>query len=163
MDRNDDNVETIALPTSKKAKKEKRHKAVKWKKKRLSPKPTFKPDQDKRTQALLLKRPGNIGLTVWSSFKKVFLDIAFLSVEEANRYANSDKNKLEINVTLNGMLNFFDIVFLYEQNISLSEKDYWSIDPDLHCDVFPEAMTQNRFFELKSFFHASNNQSLNDS
>ena len=135
---------------------------MKWEKKHLSPKPTFKPDQDKRTQALLLKRAGNIGLTIWSSFKKVFLDIAFLSVEETNRYANRDKNKPE-NVTLNGMLNFFDIAFLYGQNISLSEKDYWSIDLDLHCDVFPEAMTRNKFFELKSFFHASNNHSLNDS
>ena len=139
------------------------HKAVKWEKKHLNPKPTSKPDQDKRAQALLMEHPENVGLTIWSSFEKVFLDIASLLIEEGNRYANRDKNKPEFNVTLNEMLNFVGLIFLSGCNIRLSEKDYWSIDPDLCCDALPETMTQNRFFELKSFLHAVDNHSLSDS
>ena len=40
-------------------------------------------------------------------------------------------------------------------NIKLSEKDYWSIDP--------EKITRNRFFEFKSFPHAPDNYPLSDS
>ena len=39
----DDNIETTAPPTSDKAKEEKPHKAVKWEKKYLHPKPNSKP------------------------------------------------------------------------------------------------------------------------
>ena len=45
----------------------------------------------------------------------------------------------------------------------MSKKDYWSIDPDLRCNAFPETMTQNSFFDLKSFLHAADNHSLSDS
>ena len=71
-DSNDDNVETTVPPTSKKVKKRKPHKAVKWEKKNLNPKATFKPDQDKRAQALLLEHSENVGLTVWLFFEEVF-------------------------------------------------------------------------------------------
>ena len=74
----------------------------------------------------MLEHPENVGLTIWSSFEKVFLDIASLLVEETNRYANKDKTKPEFNVTLNEMLNFVGLIFLSEYNIKLSEKD-WSI------------------------------------
>ena len=90
----------------------------------MNPNPTSKPDQDKRAQALLLEHPENVGLTVWSSFEKVFLDIASLLVEETNTYANRDKNKPEFNVTLNETLNFVGLIFLSGSNIRLSEKDY---------------------------------------
>ena len=60
------------------------------------------------------------------------------------------------------MLSFVGRTFLPRCNITLSEKHFWSIDPDLRCDAFPETMTQNRFFELKSFLHAANNHSLRD-
>ena len=119
-DSNDDNVETTAPPTSKKAKKRKPHKAVKWEKKHLNPKPTSKQDQDKTAQVLLLEYPENVGLTLWSSFEKVLLDIASLLVEKTNRHANTDKNKPELNVTLNEMLNFVVLIFLSGYNIRLS-------------------------------------------
>ena len=60
----------------------------------------------------MLKHLENVGLTVKSS-KKVFLDIASLLVEETNRYANIDKNKSELDVTLNEMLNFVGLIFLF--------------------------------------------------
>ena len=94
---------------------------VKWVKKHLNPKPTSKPDQDKRSKALLLEHPENVGLTVWSSFEKVFLDIASLLDEETSRYANRDKNKPEFKVTLNEMLNFVGLIFLSGYNIRLTQ------------------------------------------
>ena len=60
----------------------------------------------------MLKHLENVGLTVKSS-KIVFLDIASLLVEETNRYANIDKNKSELDVTLNEMLNFIGLIFLF--------------------------------------------------
>ena len=116
---NDDNIETTAPPTSKRAKKGKPHKAAKWEKKHLNP--ASKPDQDNRTQALLLEHPENIGLIVRSSFEKVFLDIAPLLVEETNRYTNRDKNKPEFNVTLNEMLDFL-VLFFYLDTVSGFQK-----------------------------------------
>ena len=47
-------------------------------------------------------------------------------------------------------------------NIRLSERDYWSIDPDLRCDAFCTAISRNRFFEIKTVLHAANNQHLSD-
>ena len=61
------------------------------------------------------------------------------------------------------MINFVDLIFLSRYNVWLSEKFYWSINPDLRCDAFLETMIWNRFFELKSFHHAADNHSLSDS
>ena len=61
------------------------------------------------------------------------------------------------------MLNFVGLIFISGYNIKLSEKDYWTIDPDFCCNAFPDTMIRNRFFELKSFLHAADNHSLSDS
>ena len=45
----------------------------------------------------------------------------------------------------------------------MSERDCWSIDPDLRCDAFCETMSRNRFFEIKSFIHTADNQYLSES
>ena len=45
----------------------------------------------------------------------------------------------------------------------MRERDYWSIDPDLRCDAFCETISRNRFFEIKSFIHTADNQSLSES
>ena len=82
-------------------------------KKHLNTKPTFKAATDKRAQALSLEHPENVGLTIWSSFEKVFLDIASLLVEETKKYDNRDKNKQEFNVKLNEMLNLVGLIFYY--------------------------------------------------
>ena len=40
---------------------------------------------------------------------------------------------------------------LWKQN-QVVKKDYWSVDPDLRCDAFPETKTWNWFFELNLSF-----------
>ena len=58
----------------------KQMKAMKQEQKHLNPKLTSKPDQDKRSGAVLLEHPENSVLTVSLSFEKVFLDTASLFV-----------------------------------------------------------------------------------
>ena len=98
----------------------------------------------KRAQALLLEHPDNVGLSVWSSFEKVFLDIASFLVEEKNRYAKRDKSKTEFNVTLNEIINFVGLIFLSGYNIRLLENDHWSIAFDRRCNELPESMTRKK-------------------
>ena len=74
---------------------------MKWDKKHLNPKPTSKPGQDEKSQLFLLEHAENVGLTIWSSFQKVFLDIVSLLIEDTNRYPNRDKNKPEFSLTSN--------------------------------------------------------------
>ena len=59
--------------------------------------------------------------------------------------------------------NFIGLTFLSGYNIRLAEQDYWGVDPDLRFDTFCETMRRNRFFEIKSFFYAAENQSLSES
>ena len=73
------------------------------------------------------------------------------------------KKQPNFNVTLEEMMNFVGLIFLSGYNMRKSERDYWSVDPDLRCDAFPQTMSCNRFFELKSVLHAADNQSLSDS
>ena len=43
------------------------------------------------------------------------------------------------------MVKFVGLIFLSKYSIRLSEKGYWSIDPDLLYEAFAETMTQIRF------------------
>ena len=83
-------------------------------------------------------------------------------VKETNRYATCNKKKPEFSVSMEEMMQFIGLIFLSAYNIRLSERDYWSTDPDLRCDAFFTTMSRNRFFEIKAVLHAANNQCLSD-
>ena len=53
------------------------------------------------------------------------------------------------------------VLFFYLDKITGCQKKI--IDPDLCCNAFPETMTQNRFFELKSFLHVVDDHYFSDS
>ena len=61
------------------------------------------------------------------------------------------------------MMNFIGLLFLSGINIRTSERDYWSVDPYIRCNVFAQCMTRNRFMEIKGCLHAADNQNLCDS
>ena len=150
--------------TSKKAKKSaKKNDNVKWEKKHIQPKPTSSLDQDKMAQAQLInKHPELVQATIWNTFESVFSKMAEFLVNETNRYATCNKNKPKFSVSMEEMMQFIGLIFLSAYNIRLSERDYWSTDPDLRCDAFCTTMSRNRFFEIKSVLHAANNQCLSD-
>ena len=83
-------------------------------------------------------------------------------VKETNRYATCNKNKPEFSVFMEKMMQFIGLIFLPAYNMRLSERDYWSTDPDLRCDAFCTTMSRNRVFEIKMVLHAANNQCLSD-
>ena len=43
-----------------------------------------------------------------------------------------------------------------------SEQDYWSNQPDLGVDIVSEALSRNRFLEIKSSFHLIDNHQLDE-
>ena len=61
------------------------------------------------------------------------------------------------------MLKFSGLIFLSDYNIRKSERDCWNTGLNLRCDLFPETMTRNRFFEMKSALHVADIQSLIES
>ena len=83
-------------------------------------------------------------------------------VKETYQYVTCNKNKPEFSVSMEEMMQFIGLIFLSAYNILLSERDYWSTDPDLQCDAFCTTMSRNCFFEIKTVLHAANNQCLSD-
>ena len=57
-------------------------------------------------------------------------------------------------------MNFVGLLSLSGYNIRKSQRDYWSIDPDLVCNSFQETMSRNRFDKIKSVFHVADNSFL---
>ena len=100
---------------------------------------------------------------MWISFQKVVSALIELLLNETNQYANRDKNKPQFKVTLEELKNFIGLIFLSGYNIRLAERSYWSVDPDLRCNEFCETMSRSQYFEIKSFLHAAENQSLSES
>ena len=96
-------------------------------------------------------------------FEKVVSPLIELLLHETSEYDNRDKNKPQFKVTLEELKNFIGLIFLSGYNIRLAERDYWGVDPDLRCDTFCETMNGSRFFEVKLFLHAADNQSLSKS
>ena len=160
-----DDGHNIVTPQPKKAKQttKKAKVNVKWKKSHINSQTFSQYDQDKKAQAVLLENPELAALTMWTSFEKIFAPLIELILHETNQYAIRDKNKLQFKLTSEELTNFIGLIFLSEYNIRLSERDYWSIDQDVRCDAFCEAMSRNRFFEIKSFIHTADNQSLSES
>ena len=88
------------------------------------------------------------------------LDMAKFLAKETNRYTTCNKNKPNFSVSMEEMMQFIGLIFLSAYNIRLSERDYWSTDPDLRCDAFCTTMSRNRFLEIKAVLHAANNRCL---
>ena len=81
-------------------------------------------------------------------------------VKKTNRYATCNRNKPEFSIFMEKIMQFIGLIYLSAYNIRLSERDYWSTDPDLRCNAFCKTMSGNRFFEIKAVLHVANNQCL---
>ena len=67
---------------------------------------------------------------------------------------------MNFSVSKEEMMNFVGLLSLSGYNIRKSQRDYWSIDPDLVCNSFQETMSRNRFDKIKSVFHVADNSFL---
>ena len=143
-----------------KKKKEKKV-PVKWTKRHIKQQNEPASDQDRMAQEVLLTdHPDLVNMTVWSSFELVCDELLDLLTEQTNIYGTRDKNKANFSVSKEEMANFVGLLSLSGYNIRKSQKDYWSIDPDLGCNTFRETMSRNRFNEIKSCIHVADNNSL---
>ena len=136
---------------------------MKWQKQQIQTQTFSSFDQDKNAQAVFLENVELVKMTMWTSFEKIVSPLIELLLHETKEYANMDKNKPQFKVTLEELKNFRRHIFLSGNNIRLAERDYWKVDPDLRCDIFCETVSRKRFFEIKSFLHAADNQSLRES
>ena len=104
-DGKDSNVEP---PTAKKRKKNAKKSKIKtkWQKQYIQTQTFSNFDRDKNAQAIFLENPELVELTMWILFEKVVSTLIKLFLHETNQYANRNKNKLQIKVTLEGLSNF---------------------------------------------------------
>ena len=125
MSDSDSTEQGSSEPTAKSAKKlAKRNNNVKWEKKHIQPKPTSSLDQDKIAQAQLInKHPDLVQATIWNTFESTFSHMAEFLVNETNRYATENKNKLKFSVSMEEMMQFIGLIFLSGYNIRFSERD----------------------------------------
>jgi hypothetical protein len=87
------------------------------------------------------------GLSPVHVFKQLFSDdVIKVIMEETERYAKGYKNKITFSVHPH----------------DVSERDYWSEDDDLRIQIVKDAMSRNKYLELKSVLHFNDNQKANE-
>jgi DNA excision repair protein ERCC-6 len=79
---------------------------------------------------------------------------------QTNLYANRDKNDANFKVTIDEINKFIGILLLSGYNMLPSERSYWSKQPDLGVPIVIEAMSRNRFQQIKSYIHLADNLHL---
>lgn len=93
-------------------------------------------------------------------FEKLFDDEIFdLLVHETNLYS-SQKNEHSFFVSKADMKLFVGILLLTGYHKLPSERNYWSLNQDLRVPVIQNAMSRNRFQEIKKYVHLADNNSL---
>ena len=71
-----------------------------------------------------------------------------------------DKNKPNFCVSEEEILTFLGILVLSGYHRLPQEKHYWSTRPDFGIPIVANAMTRNRFQEIKSVIHFADNNKL---
>jgi hypothetical protein len=96
-------------------------------------------------------------------FEELFSDdvINFI-VEETERYAKEYKNKINFSVhpdDVHVLIGFS--IFTGYHRLS-SERDYWPKDEDFGIQIVKDAMSRNRYLELKSVLHFNDYKKANE-
>ena len=78
-------------------------------------------------------------------------------VEESIRYSASSKNRFDT-LSVDELEKFFGVLIFSSYCKLPSTRNYWSNDEDLGQSLIKNAMTRNRFQQLKSIIHFCNNE-----
>jgi len=73
----------------------------------------------------------------------------FFSIEIKQYIIDASKEN-DFNLQLQGLNTFLGIIILTSFNKRKSQRDYWSTDPFLSCNVVSSAMSRNTFKKIKS-------------
>lgn len=83
--------------------------------------------------------------------------------QETMRYANVDKKNLSFSVSIEEMRIFIAILIFSGYHTLPEERSYWSLDEDLGIPLVFEAMSRDRFLNIKQYLHLANNALVKDS
>lgn len=91
---------------------------------------------------------------------ELFFDDEMFSfiLNETNRYAQQQNSSFA--VTLSELRRFIGILIVSGYHTLPSVRDYWSKQPSLGVPIIRQAMSRNRFLEIKRFIHFCNNDEL---
>lgn len=90
-------------------------------------------------------------------FEKFFdQEVMTMIVQYSKLYADQ-KNKHDFELTVEDLKTFLGILILSGYHTLPRERLYWSFDEDCHVNIVTEAMTRNRFLEIKRFLHFCDN------
>ena len=107
------------------------------------------------------KFPELDGMTPYEIWKEFFdKDMIDLLLEQTLLYAQRDKGALHFQATVDDMKVFLGIILLSGYHTLPSERNYWSNQPDLKVPFVCDAISRDRFLQLKSFIHLADNQAL---
>lgn len=100
-------------------------------------------------------------LTPVQIFEKIFDDDIYNHIVSQTNLYSSQKNRHDFFVSKADIKLFVGILLLTGYNKLPSERNYWSLDEDLGVPVVSNAMSRNRFQDIKRNIHLANNDNLN--
>ncbi|XP_067646949.1 piggyBac transposable element-derived protein 3-like [Eurosta solidaginis] len=97
-------------------------------------------------------------------FKEFLTDeIVQYMCDQTMLYAHSHKNNPKFRIDVEEMRVFIAILFFTGYHKLPTERAYWSLDEDLGVPLVSEAMTRDRYIEIKRYLHLADNTKINNS
>ena len=101
------------------------------------------------------------GMTPYETCSCLFIDATFDNpVEQTQLYATRDKGNHNFNLTRSDIYQFTGILLFSGYHKVPKERDYWSSQIDLHVSFIANAMTRNRYLQIKQYLHVADNRNL---
>ncbi|CAH1379281.1 unnamed protein product, partial [Tenebrio molitor] len=103
------------------------------------------------------------GASMLDIFENFFSEQVFQKiVDETLRYAAEQKNKPTFSVEIENIKIFIGFLIFSGYNRLPSERDYFSDAEDLGVQLVKDAMSRNRYLEVKSLLHLQDNSKANE-
>nr|CAH7726921.1 unnamed protein product [Callosobruchus chinensis] len=93
-------------------------------------------------------------------FEKLFDSDIYNHISQQTNIYSSQKNKHDFFVSRDDIKIFVGILLLTGYHKLPSERNYWSLDDDLKVPIVANAMSRNRFLEIKKYIHIADNDHL---
>ena len=91
-------------------------------------------------------------------FELFFSDKLFEHIlKETARYAAESKNESSFTLSKEELKSFLGILLLSGYHKVPSERHYWSTEEDLGVDIVKNALSRNRYLQIKSMLHFTDN------
>nr|CAH7738745.1 unnamed protein product [Callosobruchus chinensis] len=93
-------------------------------------------------------------------FEKLFDSDIYNHISQQTNIYSSQKNKHDFFLSRDDIKIFVGILLLTGYHKLPSERNYWSLDDDLKVPIVANAMSRNRFLEIKKYIHIAGNDHL---